>query len=1127
MSIFTPYRSEATSRKEQPQINLEKPRALPASILGGFGGNNTWDFDALTTESTRNQTASDLATYAEGSATKVGTTVTSKKRGSPTLEQGRSSFGSKTMKRNDKTSKPTNIIDIVSSDDDDDNHSPAVKHNPSNTARSSHVPLSSHRKAAPPAYRATTPIKPKYFGRAHDKSPLPSTLGGRLNLGIAAGAAPKNIPTPMTNGPERMTKMKMEGSGPFMQIDDSDDEDMDVQMTPTLATAPSTADREKETAAKATIAKAMQESRLMREAAKRRTGRGAREARREPTVVPSIEKPPSRSPLVRDDDKRYAETSRSFQYKATTIDSQPSALNVQIARRASIASKTKAYATKHTRVHACGHRVTTEAPKGGAGAYERARTAKPADKPVSKPAAKPGPSILQKIRAEAQKDHRLLDPRPRAASTYPRISGSEGWMNRGTTTPRQPALSRPKPAHHAPAQQPSIFGPVRTRRVTDESEAWALRDESMRPPAAPAKPRNMTGMPTEDAKPQLAPVTSIESTAAPRSGPISMNSAAGVAAIRSATAVPSTSGRSHDRRDFIPLHEQRAPNDTTWFSKTFTKCNDMAPGIQGWKRPRTHYDIVPEDLRIAKWKEEGETWASIIALSRDDTGTVRSKEALQRTWVQVVMLIQPEEITIDMLEEVLRGSASALQELRSRIQVTRTDGAPLLQIKAAERLPKKFSLPKALRFEPVTAADLMLCQWRVDHLSWAEIIDSYNERTGLERTQPNLFRRWKFVEDVLSGDNIPVELCIRGVEDDTVALAEINRLIVEKLRERKGLPKASRAQTDEPGSRPTFRVVHTAPKVARGAPTPPISPRSQVVIGSPRSDDVQRQMQTTRPTESGKTINAEALQYYAKIYADNVLDDVVSERAVRSPSPITIKDGCHNAYQVERRHFIVAEIEDANDEPQFEEWVAAGEPFETRRAAEARVWEVMPSLSNTEDESFVSTETAQLSRGRDKNGMLIVTSATETGMVQMRVRRYLRTCHDRITPANKEGWLHTQIFHVFSCITTIITGDEDSELFGGDQKTVEKELLDDAAYSDLSLTNDRAMDEWVKEFVKRMPNLNQWQIAKNQAKQQLKWAIEEKGEDGKFDMEAEVEITGGRKVVRVWVQEGKLKGPRN
>ncbi|OQO10941.1 hypothetical protein B0A48_05196 [Cryoendolithus antarcticus] len=637
----------------------------------------------------------------------------------------------------------------------------------------------------------------------------------------------------------------------------------------------------------------------------------------------------------------------------------------------------------------------------------------------------------------------------------------------------------------------------------------------------------MSGIFTEDAKPQLAPVPSIESHSAPRSGPISMNSAAGVAAIRSTTAAPTTTGHLHDRRDFIPLYEQRSPGSFNIFGKALPRGSNMKPGMQGWNRVRTRYDIVPGDLRIAKWKEGGETWPSISALSRADTGAVRSNDTLKRIWVQVVMLIQPEDITMDLLEEVMSGSATALQELRSLIDATRVDGAPLLQMKAAERLPKKFSLPKALQFEPVTAADLMLCRWRLDQLSWAEILDAYNERTGLEKPQKQLFKRWKFVEDVLSGDEIPVELCTRGAEGDTEALAEINRLTANKLRERKGLPKTSRAQTHEPGSRSAFRVVHTTPKVTRGGPTPPISPSSQLLTGSPCSDDVQQRTQTARPTEGGKTINAEAVQYYAEIYGDNVMDEAVSERAARSPSPITVRDRCHNAYQVERRYSIPVGIDDANDEPQFDEWVACGEPFETRRAAEARIWEVMPSLSNNEDESFVSTETAQLSRGRDKNRMLMVTSATEAGIVQMRVHRHMRTCHDRITPASKEGWLPTQLFHVFSSITTIISGDEDSELFGGDQKTVEKELLDDAAYGDLSLANDRAMDEWVKEFVKRLPNLDQWQIEKNTAKQHLKWATEEKGEDGKFDKEAEVEITGGWKVVRVWVKEGKLEGPRN
>ncbi|OQO13650.1 hypothetical protein B0A48_01879 [Cryoendolithus antarcticus] len=1150
MSIFTPYRSEPGITNDQPQVTPEKSRTLPREFFGGFGGSNTWDFDTLTTESTKTQTPSGLATHLGNPATESGTAVTSRKRGSPTLEQGRGSFGSKTMKLNDKTSKPTNIIDIVISDDDDDHHAPAVKHNPSNIARSSRAPPASHRKVAPPAYRATTPIKPKYFGHAHDTlsntpprthgvfasvlgtpkpaapmSSLPPTLGGRLNLGKAAGAVLQATPAPVAKIPETTAKLKTEGRGPFMQIDHSDDEDMDVQMNSTLETAPSMADREKETAAETTIAKALEDSRLMREAAKRRTRRGAREARREPTVVPSIETPASRSSLVRDDHKRYDETSRISKHEFSSNNSKPSALNEEIARRALIASKTKDYDTKNSRVDGHVYRATTEAPKNSAAAHERARTVKPTDKPIPKPTAKSGPSILQKIKAEVQKDHRLLDHRPRATSTYPRISNTEASLYRGTTTLRQPAPSRSKPAHHTPAPQPSIFGPVADQSVAEESEAWAARDEAMRPFGVPA--RSMTGIFTEDAKPQLAPVPSIESLTVPRSGPISMNSAAGVAIIRSGTAAPAMAGHPRSERDFVPSREQRAPNDIIWFSKRFKKGNNTTSGIQGWDRARNRYNIVPEDLRIAKWKEDGETWPSIIALSRAHTGQVRSEEVLRRIWLRVLLLIKPEEITLELLEEVLSGSASALQELRIRIDATRDDTTPLLKVKEAERLPKKFTLPKALRFEPIAAADLMLCQWRVDGLSWAEIIDAYNTQTGLEKTHSMVSKRWKFVEDALSGDDISVELCKRGMEGDEDALAEINHLFAEKLRERNGVPRTARGRTQEPGSRPTFRIVHTKPDLARGAPTPPVSPHSQTVVGSPRSDDVQHQTRTTRQTEAGKTINTQAAQYYAEIYGANLVRDMAGERAARSPSPITVKDGCHNAYQVERRYSLAAGIDDPDEEPQFEQWVAAGEPFETRQAAEARIWEVMPSLSNSEDESFVSTETAQLSRGRDKNRMLFVTSATETGIVQMRVRRYMRTCHDRITPASKEGWLPTQIYYVWFYTTTIISSDEDSELFGGELQTVEKELLDDAAYSDLSLANDRAMDAWVDEFVKRLANLDQWQIEKNQAKQQLKWAVEEKREDAMFDMEAVVEIAGGRKIIRVWVKEGKLEGPRN
>ena len=522
---------------------------------------------------------------------------------------------------------------------------------------------------------------------------------------------------------------------------------------------------------------------------------------------------------------------------------------------------------------------------------------------------------------------------------------------------------------------------------------------------------------------------------------------------------------------------------------------------------------------------------------RNERRRIADKEEERR---QLAAEREEEQRRLEQSNAIAAAGDSASQRSKGPFALNSTTGQRL--VAETRNTPGKTSHGR--RLGEITAADIEVLKWRDNMtLDWPDVVRLWSKKYPV-RSQDTLRKRYKQVKDAITAAKISemqrADL-YTGCEETRFKL---NRKINGDLHF-SGQPAPSPLRED--GAAPVARnrpSVHSSPTnkhKRQSSFSSGVGCESPTLAGSPAPPKLSREKEdhSVRPTQGGKTMNAETFQYYldslAEAYADNEED--TETRSMREPSPWGPDDYAPFTYQVERRELDQDTLKDGYriDE---EAWTICGRyrEFDTALAANLEAYQEL--FRNPE----FGVRGVDLSKGREHRteideGMEFHELKDKSGGVrQVRVTRYMRSFGRGELPHNKEGWAPRTVYLVKDRLIResepqppAVMPSEDGEideLFEERPKQMAKQVSEtdvEGVYTTLELANTAAVKEFVKHtFTPKSGNLGlrSFEIQEEEAR-----FLRDLDEGEIFRQKAEFEDVKG--TYEIWVEEGELKGPRN
>ena len=596
------------------------------------------------------------------------------------------------------------------------------------------------------------------------------------------------------------------------------------------------------------------------------------------------------------------------------------------------------------------------------------------------------------------------------------------------------------------------------------------------------------------------------------------------------------------RKETVPLHLSyesekettgsldygQAPNreiTTTRAPSQSDISKSAAPPMQASQ----HVDAARKQQRIQEKKE------------RNERNRLAEKEEEQR---QLAAENEEEQRRLEQPYAIAAARDSASQRPSGPVSLNSIAGQRLV----AERrtIPGKTgsSQNHKRKLGEITVADIEVLKWRDNMtLNWPDIVRLWSKKYP-SRSQDTLRKRYKQVKDAITTANtseIHRADLYTGCEETRI---ELNRKIngdvdfsgqstPSQLRDDGGMPLA-RNRTSTHLFPFNERKNHSS--FSLGA-----SCESQTLAGSPPPPKLsqEKEYHSGRPTQGGKTMNAETFQYYldslAEVYADN--EEGTELRSMREPSLWGPDDYAPFTYQVERRELDRDALNDGYP-IQEEAWIICGRYREFNTALDANLQAYQELFRDPE----FGPPGVDLSKGREhrteiNEGMEFHELKDKRGGVrQVRVTRYMRSFGRGELPHNKDGWAPRTVYLVkYRLIresesqppAAVLSEDgEIDELFEDRPKQPTNQVSEtdvEGVYTTLELANMAAVKEFVKHtFTPKSGNLGlrSFEIQEEEAR-----FLKDLDEGEIFGQKAEFEDVKG--TFEIWVEEGELKGPRN
>lgn len=436
--------------------------------------------------------------------------------------------------------------------------------------------------------------------------------------------------------------------------------------------------------------------------------------------------------------------------------------------------------------------------------------------------------------------------------------------------------------------------------------------------------------------------------------------------------------------------------------------------------------------------------------------------------------------------------------------------------------------PKRRNLGEILPEDTQLVRWRDTGMRFQDIALLWPQTFGTSKAIDTIRHRYKTVKEALKMHGLDVEPALLDgvIIGQKEARAELNRRVhgewplpgtAPKTRDAKGhvVPTEERESTAKPRHRTTD------PKLTQS-----FDPSTTEGTLAHKDNEA-----VLRPTVAGKTMNAQTFQYYLEMLAEVTRAEEEEEDAyAHEDSPITEEDYCHFDYQVQRREISEEDLHDGFDLEE-DPWQILDEPLDILADANAKAAnEALTIPKKWKARADSSLDHDYKARTMDDGCKMFTVTWTGVCRVQTRVVRLVRYYQDGVLPTSKDGWAPKTIWHVrkHEIIKTGIE-DSDDELFAEKNVIDKVTSIDNAVYTTLEQANFEAIKHFISiTFTPKSGHLTQRAIEIKAAEKKLEEELsEEEGPDeDRPSFEREIDSDAGR-WVKVWVEKGELRGPRN
>jgi hypothetical protein len=384
------------------------------------------------------------------------------------------------------------------------------------------------------------------------------------------------------------------------------------------------------------------------------------------------------------------------------------------------------------------------------------RPAEYASLPSTAPDREHFAAVTRRLEMRHAEQDAFINHTTAARNSTSRPTGHSSLPNAGSTRPRPTAVTMPFPRPSAPKQPLSIFDQIsadakrarerkkrevearkeQTRALSDDitdSQAQREAEENhaiSRPPpyqslrrinttpetnhaitrprsSEPSRTTNTIPKTNDDAKSQADPDDELvlEPNTLPQ-GPFSLNSAAGVRAIKKSLPRPPPMN--------LPFDDDGLPTKTTTqrFMGTGTPKTKLS-----LKKPSRHQDLLPitaSDLKLYQWREQKIQWAEVRQLYSDYTGItpLKSEDTLRYRFRQISKVVELGVVTDEMCERVINGDEVATAELnRLAGQYAYVPGSTAssagLEAAPFRKIVKQTPAPRSVTVPPPPAAHVV------------------------------------------------------------------------------------------------------------------------------------------------------------------------------------------------------------------------------------------------------------------------------------------------------------------------------------------------------------------------------------------------------------------------------------
>ncbi|KAI7469342.1 hypothetical protein KC351_g13174 [Hortaea werneckii] len=552
--------------------------------------------------------------------------------------------------------------------------------------------------------------------------------------------------------------------------------------------------------------------------------------------------------------------------------------------------------------------------------------------------------------------------------------------------------------------------------------------------------------------------------------------------------------------------------------------------------------ISADDVKIVRWKEEGMTGAEMVEALRQTTGRSLAIKTVLKRCRKVSRLLEAAGVYADrgLLDAVANGDQEACPRLNQLIHSTVTASH------VGEILPE----------------DVVMVQEKQRGTTYENIVSTYRGRTGGNRSFSWVYERCKSVKALLDDLDIDTRLLESVASGNREARRRLNSLVHEKWPLYASTSSTGSSENTVERVETQFQTRSRFPESAlhtqqlklgfsmgsaysssygsredQNVSTPPTSPGS--FVPQPIAEE-------SRPATAGKQMNEAAFRYYLEEIREERLreEDDDTDADEDEEDEFSPEDFCHFIYQVERREITKSEEDITIDE---KDWMTYGEPLTDRiKATAIASKQALVAHDRQLNDAIHAGNDWSLNR-QNLNSGILYTLDSPAGTVQVRVQEYQRSFQEQIRPSDSVAWVNRTTYTIMQRRTQTArstnnvsvtekefdpTLDEETDLTTEKEvltlhETFKEKVVGDCVYTTPDLANDAAMRHFIsKTYHPDTINLTVRDVEKAGLMRGFREKYEGgEGEDIPLFWEMVEEEDG--KSLEVWVQETRLKGPRN